>query len=202
MTTCKRGHTYPNETHRTCPECHRDNGRRWIAENREKFKETQKRYYYADTERGVKRRQRYAEARPYRGIWKSIIDRCYDPDSRHYKNYGKRGIRACDRWRGPGGYENFVADVGPRPSLKHSIDRENNNGNYEPGNVSWATSAQQARNRRSNVFTTISGRTMCQLDWAREIGITPRTFRMRIEAGWAEDKLLLPSFQGKRKVIA
>lgn len=83
--------------------------------------------------------------------WKNVIYRCTNPSSSVYKYYGGRGIAVCDRWKD---FDNFLADVGPRPSVKHSIDRIDNDGNYEPGNVRWATKKVQMNNKRqANQFT-------------------------------------------------
>jgi hypothetical protein len=79
-------------------------------------------------------------------IWKTIRQRCCNPKCASYKNYGGRGIKMCLRWKRS--FECFAADVGTRPSSKHSIDRIRNNGNYTPGNVKWSTAREQALNRR------------------------------------------------------
>jgi len=79
--------------------------------------------------------------------WVKIRQRCVDKKNKDYPDYGGRGIAVCDRWKTS--FENFLHDIGTRPSPKHSLDRyPNNDGNYEPGNCRWATASEQAKNRR------------------------------------------------------
>ena len=78
--------------------------------------------------------------------WVSMLGRCHNAKDRAYRNYGARGIKVCDAWRAS--FENFIRDMGRRPSKDLTLDRIDNDGNYEPGNVRWATRQAQSRNRR------------------------------------------------------
>lgn len=80
--------------------------------------------------------------------WVSLKARCENRKCRDYKDYGARGIGICDRWRGS--FEAFLSDMGNKPTPKHSIDRINNDGNYEPGNCRWATAKEQRANQRNS----------------------------------------------------
>lgn len=75
-----------------------------------------------------------------------MLTRCYIPASPDYKNYGGRGIEVCARWQNS--FDAFVSDMGPKPTPEHSIERKNNDGNYDPNNCKWATSKEQQQNRR------------------------------------------------------
>lgn len=91
--------------------------------------------------------KKYRRTKVY-NVWVGMKTRCFNKNSWPYKWYGARGITVCDRWLGVGGFSNFLEDVGLPPSPQHSLDRINNDGNYEPGNVRWATLKEQANNRR------------------------------------------------------
>ncbi len=88
----------------------------------------------------------YAKNRiPEYNVWKTMRQRCNNPKNQDYELYGARGISICERWND---FENFLSDMGRRPSDEHSIDRKDNNGNYEPSNCHWTTDDAQANNRR------------------------------------------------------
>jgi hypothetical protein len=90
-----------------------------------------------------------ANKTPEYRTWGEIIQRCENPKRVNFKFYGGRGIKMCDEWRQS--FPTFLAHVGRRPSPQHSIDRIDSNGNYEPGNVRWATVSEQIKNRRPRV---------------------------------------------------
>jgi hypothetical protein len=94
---------------------------------------------------------------PEHEVWRGIKERCSDQKSAAFKDYGGRGITLCERWQD---FQLFLADMGPRPSADHSIDREDVNGHYEPGNCRWATPTEQSRNRRNNIVVKINGQSM------------------------------------------
>lgn len=105
---------------------------------------------------------------PEHATWRSMRSRCTDSKVPNFKDYGGRGISVCERWDS---FENFLADMGPRPSNKHSIDRKDNNGNYEPGNCRWATRQEQAENKRSSIMVRLLGREQTVIAWCREFAI-------------------------------
>ena len=128
---------------------------------------------------------------PEYNAWGQMIHRCSNPNSKMWAHYGGRGITVCERWRS---YETFLEDMGRKPSPKHSIDRINVNGNYEPSNCRWATYSEQNNNRRTNRYITINGVTHTMSEWLRHYGMTPRCFYYRTKTmGMSEaDALTTP----------
>lgn len=115
-------------------------------------------------------------------IWMKIKGRCCNKSNRAYQDYGGRGVRVCDAWLDS--FEAFLSDMGPRPSPKHSIDRIDNAGNYEPSNCRWSTAKEQARNRRSNWKIDYDGESHFITDLAARSVVSTRAFVSRIKAGW------------------
>ena len=115
--------------------------------------------------------------------WRAMVARCERPHHPAFKNYGGRGIRVCARWRKS--YENFLADMGPRPSPRHSLDRKNNDRGYSPSNCRWAIDGTQRRNKRTNRMVTIGRRKMPLVDACRLRGLDPQIVYQRLCNGWA-----------------
>lgn len=157
-----------------------------------------------------------------RSALKNAIHRCHNENTIAYKNYGARGIRVCDEWRyQTSGFQSFLDEVGPRPSAKHSLDRINNDGHYEPGNVWWAPDRKTQQNNRrpskgvrevndygfplgrSKRDTTGNGGSVSPMlphkgrvetlcDWAFELGMNPATIRQRLQRGLSVAEALNP----------
>ena len=132
-------------------------------------------------------------------VWSSMIQRCHNDNDSSYADYGARGIKVCVQWHD---FQTFFADMGPRPSAKHSIERLNSAGNYEPSNCVWATPFVQARNTRKNRLLTFNGETMCLSAWDEKLGFTYGTIRNRLMRGWTVAEALrtplVPQATGKR----
>lgn len=119
--------------------------------------------------------------------WQQMLARCTDENVVQYQDYGGRGIKVCERWRHS--FPNFLADMGERPD-GHSLDRIDNEGNYEPGNCRWATRTEQNRNSRRNVLLTHNGETMPISAWAERLGVDDKPIRFRIRRGWSTERAL------------
>lgn len=133
--------------------------------------------------------------------WLSIKTRCYNAKSNKYKWYGAKGIIMSDAWRND--FAQFLADMGKRPSDKHSIDRTDTLGIYEAGNCKWVTHDVQMRNRGDwNVILTYEGKTQCAMDWSIELGLPFQVIISRKnKLGWSDDKILsTPNLCRRHKV--
>ena len=113
-------------------------------------------------------------------IWLKMKTRCQNPDYHSYKNYGARGISVCERWNR---FETFYADMGSRPGAYYSLERIENNGNYEPGNCRWATKKDQANNRRTSRFLTYNNERLSISQWAERLNISYATLYGRVVRG-------------------
>jgi hypothetical protein len=121
-------------------------------------------------------------------IWVGMRQRCENPASGSYARYGGRGIKVCERWQL---FENFLADMGTRPSAKHTLDRyPDNNGNYEPGNCRWATKKEQARNRRTSSYIEALGKKLTVAEWSDITGLTQHAICGRKSAGWTPEEIV------------
>jgi hypothetical protein len=127
---------------------------------------------------------------PVYKTWDSMKQRCFNQLNDDWKNYGGRGITVCTRWLDS--FENFLEDMGERPH-KHTLDRIDPNGNYEPNNCRWATMKEQANNRRNNVFVTAFGETKTIMQWIDDPRCQTKyndVFRWRLKRGWSSEKVI------------
>lgn len=123
--------------------------------------------------------------------WKQMHGRCRNPKTKSWADYGGRGIRVCERWSGRDGFTNFLADLGARPSLSHTIDRIDNDGHYEPGNCRWSVRVEQNRNRRSNAWIEHNGERKTIAEWAESAPVSPQLLRTRlVRYGWTFDRAM------------
>lgn len=113
--------------------------------------------------------------------WASMLNRCLNQKGPHFKNYGGRGVRVCERWANS--FLAFRLDMGDRPSLKHSIDRKDVNGDYTPENCRWALWVDQCNNKRNNVFLVVAGETLTVAQASRKFEVNVATIRARLGKG-------------------
>ncbi len=137
-----------------------------------------------------------SNSKEYR-VWRAMLNRCENTNVERFPQYGGRGIRVCERWHK---FENFLMDMGRRPSPKMQIDRIENDGNYEPGNVRWATPKQQLRNRSDNRILEYNHKKMCINDWATETSLKRECIAARLKMGWSVEKSLTTPARPLRKV--
>lgn len=122
-------------------------------------------------------------------VWSTMWQRCTNAGHKNWIHYGGRGIWVTEQWRS---FERFMADVGPRPSPNHQIDRIDNDGPYSPENCRWVTRSAQARNRRDTVWLTAWGETKTRAEWIEDprcrVGLS--TLRWRLARGWSVEEAL------------
>jgi len=116
--------------------------------------------------------------RPEYSVWADMRSRCTNTNRKCYADYGARGIKVCERWDS---FENFYSDMGKRPTSKHSIERDDVNGDYEPSNCRWATQVEQANNKTNSVYYTYKGTTKTFANWMRILSISRTHFGRMIK---------------------
>lgn len=116
--------------------------------------------------------------------------RCYRTTCAKYKNYGARGITITERWLGEHGFENFLADMGKKPTPEHSIERVNNDGNYEPGNCIWATMDEQAKNKTTTIRLELNGQKTYQADLAKKLNVDPHSIEYHLGLGKTPEQIV------------
>lgn len=128
--------------------------------------------------------------------WAAMYQRCNNPNHEAFSRYGGAGILICERWRK---FENFLADMGPRPSLHYSIERENNDLGYFPENCRWATTKEQSNNRRTNRVIEFNGLRLTLAQWADRLGLQGQTIGKRLDRWHWPLERALSAIDGRRK---
>ena len=122
---------------------------------------------------------------PEYNIWTQAKQRCTNPNDKRFHDYGGRGVKFLFD-----NFEEFLAHIGPKPGKEYSLDRIDNSGNYEHGNVRWATLKIQSRNKRSNRYLSYRNETLCLTDWAKKLGFSYETIKSRVRSGWSVEQTL------------
>jgi len=131
--------------------------------------------------------------------WKAMLRRC-NPDASDHPYYQERGIKVCERWQRS--FAAFLEDMGEKPTPRHQVDRfPDAAGNYEPGNVRWATPKENSRNRCSSHYLEFNGERLTIVEWAERTGLLHTTISKRLQHGWSIEKALttMPKEDGRRK---
>lgn len=123
---------------------------------------------------------------PIYNVWNSMVMRCHNPNVERFLDYGGRGIKVCDRWRK---FENFISDMGERPKGM-TIERRDNDGDYEPSNCYWAPWSVQAMHKRNTVYLEHLGEKLCLAEWARRLSLDPKLLYSRKNKGWNDERIL------------
>lgn len=141
----------------------------------------------------------YKHGHSQKGIYRSykeMVRRCTDPRHIGWKTYGGRGIKVCQRWLDD--IENFITDMGPTWKKGLSIERRENDGNYEPGNCYWATMKQQNNNKSDNRIVEYNGKKQTLTQWADEVGMSCQALKARLDMGWTVHDALYKPLQRRK----
>lgn len=123
--------------------------------------------------------------------WKAMKGRCYNQNNSRYNTYGARGIIVCSRWLNKEkGFINFLNDIGKKPSKEYTLDRRDNDGNYEPNNCRWLINTEQGKNKSNKRLLTCKGEALSLTEWAEKTGIDKKLIHRRIKLGWSEERAL------------
>lgn len=133
-------------------------------------------------------------------IWAGMWKRCTNENCRAYKYYGARGIFVCERWSN---FENFFADMGRRPSERHSIDRIDNKGPYDLANCRWTLGRMQANNKSDTRIVEFNGKALALSEWCRQMEISYKMVHSRLAQGWTlEEAALIPDTSDRTSLLA
>lgn len=138
-------------------------------------------------------------ASPEYRIWCSAKERCTNASCPRYADYGGRGITMCSRW--VDSFSTFYADMGPRPTKSHTLDRIDNNKGYSKANCRWATRTEQANNTRVNCIITFDGKSLTTAEWSRLVGINSKVLSARIRNGWTACEALTTPVHRSNKLV-
>jgi hypothetical protein len=154
---------------------------------------------HGHTVRSLKKEDGKRTMTPEYRAWVAMKNRCLNPNQARFKDYGGRGIKICRCWLGKNGFRNFLADMGPKPSPAHSMDRKKTDRNYTKSNCKWATRIEQARNARSNRIIRIGGKRMVLAAAVERYAVVPGgTVRQRLCRGWTPSKAIFTPAGGFR----
>lgn len=131
------------------------------------------------------------KAKEYK-VWAGIKQRCYNKNNKSYQSYGAKGVSVCDAWRES--FETFYADMGPRPTDNHTIDRIDPFGNYDPVNCRWILKSEQGKNKRDTVYFDVNGEKVSLIELAEKHGVPKKRLWARVFTyGWSLERALIPS---------